>query len=155
MAVQRLVDFLNQTHTFYSTVKHEPAYSALSSAKSAHISAKEMVKSVLIKLDGSYTLAVLPSNAKIDFKKLKQITGSQNATLAEEEDLETIFPDCTTGAVPPLGNLYHIPVISDSLITCHDEMFFEAGSHREIMKMRISDYLKLTHPKIAAIHRNY
>jgi Ala-tRNA(Pro) deacylase len=153
MIVQRLLDYLEQTHTYYSTVKHKAAYTALTSAKSAHISGTEMVKSILVKLDGNYTLAVLPSTSKIDFKKLKEITGSHIATLADEEDLESIFPDCTTGAMPPLGNLYHIPVISDSLITRKQDLFFEAGSHREIMKMHISDYLKLTHPKIASIHR--
>jgi len=154
MIVQRLVDYLEQTHTYYSTVKHTAAYTALSSAKSAHVSVREMVKSVLVKLDGNYILAVLPSISKIDFKKLKEITGSHTATLADEEDLENLFPDCTTGAIPPLGNLYHIPVISDSLVTKQKDLFFEAGSHREIVKMHISDYLKLTHPKIALIHRN-
>ena len=154
MAVQRLLEYLEQNHTFYSTLKHEPAYTALSAAKSAHISSREMVKSVLLKLDGIYTLAVLPSASKIDFKKVKQVTGSQIATLADEEDLESIFPDCTTGAIPPLGNLYHMPVLSDPLITEHEDIFFEAGNHREIMQMHMSDYLKLTHPKIVAIHRS-
>jgi len=154
MAVQRLLDFLNQNHTYYSTMKHEAAYSALKAAKTAKVPSKEMVKSVLLVLDGSYTLAVLPSSSKIDFKKVKEITGTHNASLADEEELESIFPDCTTGAIPPLGNLYHIPVISDSMITAQRDIFFEAGNHREIMKMHIDDYLKLTHPKIAAIHRS-
>ncbi|MDA3810740.1 MAG: YbaK/EbsC family protein [Spirochaetaceae bacterium] len=153
MAVQRLLDFLNQTHTFYSTVKHDPAYTARSSAKSAHIPSKEMVKSVLLLLDGSYILAVLTSSAKIDFKKVKQVTGSHIASLADEDDIESLFPDCTTGAIPPFGNLYHLPVISDVDVQRHKNIFFEAGTHREIMKMFMSDYLKLAHPKIAAIHR--
>lgn len=154
MVVQRLLELLNQNHIDYSTVKHSPAYTALSSAKSARISGNEMVKSILLKLDGSYTLAVLPSTSKIDFKRLKEITGSQRAALADEEDLENIFPDCTTGAMPPLGNLYQIPVISDELITKQQNLFFEGGSHREIVRILYSDYLKLAHPKIANIHRN-
>ena len=153
MAVRRLLVFLDQNHTEYSTMKHEAAYTALSSANRAHISGHEMVKSILLKLDGVYTLAVLPSTARIDFKKLKEVTGSHIASLAEEDEIETIFPDCTTGAIPPLGNLYHIPVISDNMITEHDDIFFEAGSHREIMKMHMSDYIKLAHPKIAEIHQ--
>ncbi len=154
MVVQRLLELLNQNHIDYSTVKHSPAYTALSSAKKARIPGKEMVKSILLKLDGNYTLAVLPSTSKIDFKRLKEITGSQTASLADEEDLENIFPDCTTGAMPPLGNLYHIPIISDSLIIKQEDLFFEAGSHREIVKMHCSDFLKLAHPKIASIRRD-
>lgn len=153
MVVQRLLNFLEHNHTEFFTVRHKAAYTALSSAKSAHIKSSDMVKSVLLNLDGIYTLAVLPSTSKIDFKKIKEITGSQMAALAEEEELENLFPDCTTGAIPPLGNLYFIPVITDSKIIEKKDIFFEAGSHREIMKIHLSDYLKLTHPKIALIHR--
>lgn len=155
MAVQRLLNYLNQTHTFYSTQRHKPAYTALASAKSAQISGKDMAKSVLLKLDGSFTLAVLPSTAKIDLKKIKEITGSHIAVLADEEDLESAFPDCSVGAIPPMGNLYHIPVITDTVITRHADMFFEPGSHREIMKIHMSDFIRLTHPKIAEIHRQF
>lgn len=155
MAVQRLVDYLNQNHTYYSTIKHEAAYTSLSSAKAANISGKEMVKSLLLKVDGSYILAVLPSHEKLDFRKVKEVTGSRTAALAEEEDLEDLFPDCSPGAIPPLGNLYHIPVITDSDVLEISDLYFEPGSHREVMKMHLNDYLKLTHPRIAHIHRIY
>ncbi len=154
MAVERLISFLDQNHTEYKRLKHEKAYSALESAENAHISKNKMVKSVLLKLDGIHNLIVLPSNKKIDLKKLKEVTGSHNIELSVEEEIESIFPDCMTGAIPPLGNLYQIPVITDSLITEQDDIFFEPGSHREILKIAISDYIKLTHPRIAEIHKN-
>lgn len=155
MAVQRLVDFLNQNHAYYSTIKHKAAYTSLTSAKAAHIPGKEMIKSLLLKLDGSYTLAVLPSEERVDFRKVKEITGSKTVYLAGEEDLEELFPDCSPGAIPPLGNLYHVPVITDSDVLKIEDLYFEPGSHREVMKMHLTDYLKLAHPRIAQIHRDY
>lgn len=153
MAVMRLLQFLDQNHAHYRTRRHRVAYSALASAKMAEVPKGEMVKTLLLSLDGSYTLAVLPSTKKLDFKKLKEITGSQNASLVREEELEGVFPDCTRGAIPPLGNLYHIPVISDKMIMNHQEIFFEPGSHREVMEIPTRDFLKLTHPRLADIHR--
>ncbi|MCP4149374.1 MAG: YbaK/EbsC family protein [bacterium] len=154
MAVQRLVNFLEQNHIVYSTQKHDPAYSAFSSAKTAHVPCREMVKSILLKMDGTYSLVVLPSTSRIDFKKLKEVTGTHSASIADIENLEEMFPDCVTGAIPPLGNLYHLPVITDSQITEHEDMFFEAGNHREIMKINLRDFIKLSHPRIATIHKN-
>lgn len=153
MAVKRLVEYLEQNHAEFTTVRHDPAYTSLSSAKAAHISGRDMVKSVLLKVDGSFLLAVLPCYEKIDFRRVKEATGSQTATLADEEELESMFPDCSPGAIPPLGNLYHMPVITDSDLMGRKDFYFEAGSHREIMKMHLSDYIKLTHPRIATIHR--
>ncbi len=153
MAVQRLLDMLKHNHTEYSIIKHEVAGNAFSSALTAHVPGNKMVKSLLLKLDNHYTMVVLPSTSTIDFKKLKEVTGTHLAELAREDDLENIFPDCSTGAIPPLGNLYHMPVITDNLICKSEDMFFEAGSHREIIKMHYSDYVKLTHPKIVSIHK--
>lgn len=155
MAVKRLTNFLDQNHTFYSILKHNPAYTPLSSAKEAHISGHEMIKSILLKTDGSFLLAVLKSSEKIDFHKIKEVTGSRSVELAEEEELESLFPDCSPGAIPPLGNLFHIPVITDQDVLDKKDVYFEAGSYREIMKMHLSDYIKLTHPRIAEIHREF
>ncbi|MBB6482643.1 aminoacyl-tRNA deacylase [Spirochaeta isovalerica] len=155
MAVERLVSFLNQNGTDFRTIRHDPAYSSLSSAKAAHISGREMVKSVLLKADGSYLLVVLPSTEKIDFHRIKEITGSLSVSLADEEEVESIFPDCSPGAIPPLGNLYHMPVITDSDVLEKKDLFFEAGSHREIMRLHMNDFLKLTHPRIATVHRDF
>lgn len=153
MAVQRLIEYLEHTNTYFTTIKHDAAYTALSSAKAAHVSGKNMVKSVLIKLETSFMLAVLPSDKKIDFRKIKEITGSQTATLADEEEIEEIFPDCSPGAIPPLGNLYQMAVITDKEILDSQNLFFEPGSHREIMQIHLHDYLRLTHPRIAEIQR--
>lgn len=153
MAVKRLVDYLEHTNTYYTTIRHEAAYTALSSAKAAHVSGRKMVKSVLLKLDESYALAVLPSDKKVDFHRIKELTGSQTAVLADEEDIEEIFPDCSPGAIPPLGNLYHMPVITDKEILDSQSLFFEPGSHREVMKIHLHDFLRLAHPRIAVIHR--
>jgi len=155
MAVERLISFLDQNRAYYSTLRHKPAYTSLSSAKAAHVSCREMVKSVLLKTDGSFLLAVLPSVEKVDFHRIKEITGSQSVTLADEEEVENLFPDCSPGAIPPLGNLYHMPVITDSDILAKEEIYFEAGSYREVMKLHLNDYMRLTHPRVGSIHRSF
>ena len=59
-----------------------------------------------------------------------------------------MFPDCETGAMPPFGHLFNMPVyISDTLIQ-QDEISFNAGDHAETIKMKTSDLVDLVQPII-------
>ncbi len=154
MAVKKLMTYLNQNHIWYQVIKHPQAYTARQTASLAHVRSKEMAKSVVMKLDGDPVLVVLPAHYKVDFRRIKQITGAKDVELAREEEMEDFFPDCNTGAMPPFGNLYHMNVYADKDLTEDDDIAFNAGSHRELLKMHFRDYTRLVHPKIYDIHRH-
>ena len=154
MVVKKLENYLEQNHVWYEKITHSRTYTAQETAASAHIKGKELAKSVMIKLDGETALAVLPAYLKVDFKRIKQISGAKKIKLAMEEDMEEFFPDCTIGAMPPFGNLYQIPVYADSTLENDEDIAFNAGSHMELIKMHFKDFNKLVHPKIHDIHRH-
>jgi Ala-tRNA(Pro) deacylase len=113
-----------------------------------------MAKSIIIKLDGEPVLLVLPAGSKVDFRKVKQITGAKEVELAREEEMEDIFPDCKTGAMPPFGNLYHMSVFADKDLIEDEDIAFNGGDHRELVKMHFRDFNRLVHPKIYDLHRH-
>ena len=154
MVLKKLENFLEQNNVWYEKITHPRAYTAQETAASAHIKGKELAKSVMIKLDGETVLAVLPAYLKVDFKRIKQISGAKKIKLAMEEDMEETFPDCTIGAMPPFGNLYQIPVYADSILEDDEDIAFNAGSHMELIKMHFHDFNKLVHPIIHDIHRH-
>ena len=154
MVVKKLENYLEQNHVWYEKITHSRTYTAQETAASAHIKGKELAKSVMIKLDGETVLAVLPASFKVDFKRIKQISGAKKIKLAMEEDMEEIFPDCTIGAMPPFGNLYQIPVYADSTLESDEDIAFNAGSHMELIRMHFKDFTKLVHPIIHDIHRH-
>ena len=154
MVVKKLENYLEQNHVWYEKITHPRTYTAQETAASAHIKGKELAKSVMIKLDGETALAVLPAYLKVDFKRIKEISGAKKIMLAMEEDIEEIFPDCTIGAMPPFGNLYQVPVYADSTLENDEDIAFNAGSHMELIKMHFKDFNKLVHPKIHDIHRH-
>ena len=154
MAVKKLENYLEQSKVWYEKISHPRTYTAQETAASAHIKGKELAKSVMIELDGEAALAVLPAYLKIDFKRMKQISGAKKIKLALEEDMEDVFPDCTIGAMPPFGNLYQIPVYADSTLEDDKDIAFNAGSHMELIKMHFRDFNKLVHPEIHNIHRH-
>jgi len=154
MATRKLVDYLEHNNIQFNSLKHQRTFSAKKTAASAHIKGKEMAKTLLLKLDDQYTMAVLPADYKVDMKRIKQISGAKYVELATEWELEKVFPDCKVGAMPPFGNLYHIPVIVDKTLEEDTEICFNAGTHKELFQIKYQDYKKLVHPRLANIHRH-
>ena len=76
------------------------------------------------------------------------MTGVQTAELASEREFKQHFPDCETGAMPPFGNLYGIPVYVDESLAEDREIAFNAGSHFELIKMAYRDFDRLVKPEV-------
>ena len=145
----KLKEFLDNHKIRYATISHPPAYTAGEIAEEAHISGKELAKTVMIKVDGKLAMAVLPANQVIDFDLLKQATGGRKVELAKEQEFKSQFPDCEVGAMPPFGNLYDMDVYVEEALSWDDEIGFNAGTHTEIVKLAYKDFENLVHPKIA------
>jgi len=148
MPVQKLKEFLDSNNIRYVTISHSRAYTAHEIAASAHVSGRELAKTVMIKLDGKMAMAVLPAPYKVDLELLKAATGAGRIELASEREFRDLFPECETGAMPPFGNLYGMDVYVAHTLTADEEIAFNAGSHTELIRMAYKDYEKLINPKV-------
>ncbi len=148
MPVKKLKEFLDQERVKYVSIVHSPAYTAQEVAASAHVTGRELAKTVIVELDGKLAMAVLPANRKIVLQDLREITGSDEVKFASEEEFKKRFPDCETGAMPPFGNLYGMEVFASESLGTSEQIAFNAGSHTEIMKLAYSDFERLVHPKV-------
>jgi Ala-tRNA(Pro) deacylase len=151
MPGKKIREFLDSHQVKYISVTHSPAYTAQQIAQVAHIPAKELAKTVMIKIDGKMSMAVLPADHKVDFDLLKNIAGADRVEIASEQEFRTLFPDCEVGAMPPFGNLYDMEVYVHEALTEDEEIGFNAGSHSEIIKMAYKDFESLVKPKIVDI----
>src|SRR5438874_13338438 len=116
MPVRTLKEFLDREKVKYVSIIHSTAYTAQEVAASAHVTGKELAKTVIVELDGKMAMAVLPANRKIVLQDLREVTGSEQVKFASEETFKKKFPDCETGAMPPFGNLYGMDVyLAESL----------------------------------------
>ena len=140
--------FLDGHEVRYVVISHAKAYTAQGIAAVSHISGKYLAKTVIVKLDGALAMAVLPASYQVDLIALKRAVGVKDAELASEREFKQHFPDCETGAMPPFGNLYGIPVYVDETLTEDDEIAFNAGSHRELIRMMYTDFDRLVRPEV-------
>src|SRR5438045_5483080 len=148
MPVKKLKDFLDREKIKYISIVHSIAYTAQEVAASAHITGKELAKTIIVELDGKMAMAVLPANRKIVLQDLREVTGCDEVKFASEEEFKRKFPDCETGAMPPFGNLYGMEVYAAAGLAENDEIAFNAGSHTEVIKMSYKDFERLVKPKV-------
>ncbi len=148
MPVRTLREFLDKNKVKYVAVSHSPSYTAQEIAASAHISGKELAKTVMIKIDGKMAMAALPASRHVNFELLAEALGGREVDLADEREFEDLFGDCEVGAMPPFGNLYDLPVYVADELAEDDEIAFNAGSHTELFRMAYADFARLVKPTV-------
>ena len=147
MVLQRLREYLDQEQVKYVIITHSPATTAQEIAAAAHISGKEMAKSVMMKVDGEMVMVVLPASTKVDLGRLLDATGADGVELAQEREFEHLFPGCELGAMPPFGNLFGLRTFVADELTEDEEIAFNAGSTTELIRMAYQDYARLVQPR--------
>jgi Ala-tRNA(Pro) deacylase len=149
MAISRkLKTYLDKNKIKYSTLKHKEAFTAQEIAAAQHIPGKQVVKSVLIKADDKYVLAVLPAIHMVDFSSLKKALNAKKVSLATENEINKVIPDFEIGAMPPFGSMFDLPVYADSTLKEDKEIVFNAGTHKDMVKMKYKDFEKLAKPAL-------
>jgi Ala-tRNA(Pro) deacylase len=143
---QRIRDYLDSQNVPYETLHHSQAFSAQEVAHSLHVSGKRCVKVVVAKGDNKPVLVVLPASHRLNFQDLKSALKANQLEMLIESELVGLFPDCDLGAVPPFGNLYGIGVWVDRAVANAEKIVFCAGTHEDCIRMRYSDFAKLTMP---------
>ncbi len=153
MPVQRLKEFLDKNNIKYVVVSHSRAFTAAAIGAITHIPGREIAKTVMVKLDGNLAMVVVPGSRSVDLNALKAAVPAKTATIVPEPEFSDSFPDCEVGAMPPFGTLYTLPVFVDEMLTHDEEIAFNAGSHRELVRMSYRDFERLEHPKVLKIVR--
>ena len=121
-----LVAYLERNGIAHEIVQHPAAFSAHGVATAVHVPDKTIAKTLIVQAGDRHVMVVLPADHRLDDHALKTALGVKHLSLAREEDLTSLFPDCEIGAMPPFGNLYALPVFVDSSLTEDEEILFNA-----------------------------
>jgi Ala-tRNA(Pro) deacylase len=151
MAIRRTLEFLDGESVKYVVMHHSAAYTAQEVAASAHIPGKCMAKTVIVDIDGSLALAVVPADRDVEMGMLRTAARAQSVALADPSQFADRFEGCQLGMEPPLGNLFGMETYVDKGMTKQDWIAFNAGSHTDVIEMAFNDYLRVAHPKVVKI----
>ena len=148
MAIAPLVeDYLSRHGARYDVIAHPRSSHSAQSAAAAGIPGERLVKAVVLRDDDddAVLLAVLPSTFSVHIGHLSEETHRQ-LRLADEADLQSVFPDCSLGAIPPLGPAYGVRIILDDTLESHEDLYFEAGDHEHLVHMTTPQFMALVGP---------
>ena len=138
-----LREYLDELGIHYDVVKHTPTNSSMETAAAAHVPGDKLVKSVLLKDDQDYLMAVVPSTYHVQLSDLPSMFSRHAMELVPENEIAAIFTDCEVGAIPPIGNAYAIDMVVDNRLYDCDDLYIEAGDHESLLHINNRDFRKL------------
>lgn len=138
-----LQSYLQHSDASYEVVPHPHSANSRETAMVAHIPTNRLVKSVILGDDmGAYMMAVLPANYQVGVGRLGLHYG-RKLHLASEREVEALFSDCETGAIPAVGQAYGLMTVIEEEVSRGADVYFEAGDHEELVHMGTDSFLDL------------
>ncbi|GAA4893013.1 YbaK/EbsC family protein [Ferrimonas pelagia] len=143
----RVSDYLNSLGIPYSLVAHAHSQSATQSALSAGVPVRQTAKAVILEdHEGRRIMAVLPAGNRLIVRKLAEQLGLE-LHLVPESRLKGAFDDCELGALPAVGDPYHVQAVYDDQLGEEQEIYMEAGDHEHL--------IRLSHPAFLTVIANH
>jgi Ala-tRNA(Pro) deacylase len=150
-ALSRIETFLKERKIPYEVLSHPETYKALDLPESLRAPSRQVAKVVIVRAKHHYFMMVLPSHLRLDPRRVARILWTDQASLATEEELKALFPDCEIGAMPPFGEIYGLPVYVDVSLIQEPVLYFPAGTHHHVIKMHFQDFKHWVNPKIGVL----
>lgn len=155
--LHRLLSYLDSHRVPYTHDSHPIAFTAREVAGAEHVPEKMMAKTVVFLTENGYGMAVLPADMYVDMSDLRAALGATRLRLASESELIALFPHCELGSMPPFGNglLYDLPVYADPSLGEQEMIAFNAGTHRDCIRVRWDHYRGMVKPVVVPFaHRS-
>lgn len=155
MVPRDLEEYLSKSNVWYEVRHHPRTMTAEELAQRENVDGHQVAKVVVMREGGKYFMMVLPASYFVDLREARRLSGHPNLHFATEGELQDAFPDCELGAMPPLGQMYHMPVYVEQDLAKDDVIEFNAGSHEDAIRMKYRDYEWMSHPRIMHFARNW
>jgi Ala-tRNA(Pro) deacylase len=145
---ERMEQYLRENSVGFEVMAHSQAFTMQEVAAALHVPGDQVAKVVIVCADDKMAMLVLPAPYRLNTEKARALLGAKKARLAKEDEFADLFPDCATGAMPPFGNLYDVPVYVDRALAEESDIVFRIGTHRESMKVAYADFARLVQPTV-------
>jgi Ala-tRNA(Pro) deacylase len=145
---KRVREFLDGGGVRYELIHHQVDYTAEEAAEHSHTPGRAFAKAVIVRAGADYVMAVLPAHHVVDLERLSAALDHRTVELATEGEVSQLCPDCETGAIPPFGNLYQLPVCISPALAEQDEITVVGGGHADVIRLPYRDFASLVKPRV-------
>ncbi|MGZ6269303.1 MAG: aminoacyl-tRNA deacylase [Candidatus Limnocylindrales bacterium] len=145
-----LLEWLVSHRVEYELHEHPLTFTARETARAEAIDPHTFAKTVgVIGDDGRRALLVIDATDQLDMLKARKVLGVGRVHLLSEPELIELCPGCDVGTMPPIGELFSLPVHADFAIREDAEITFHAGSHRYTVRVEREAWERAAHVQYA------
>jgi Cys-tRNA(Pro)/Cys-tRNA(Cys) deacylase len=113
---------------------------------------RQVFKTLVARVDGDLTVAVVPVAGTLDLKALAAATGGRKAVMADPADAERAT-GYVRGGISPLGQRKALPTVVDESALQFATVMISAGKRGLQVELPPTDLVRLTRARTAPIAR--
>jgi Cys-tRNA(Pro)/Cys-tRNA(Cys) deacylase len=113
---------------------------------------RQVFKTLVARVDGALTVAVVPVSGTLDLKALAAAAGAKKAVMADVKHAERTT-GYVAGGISPLGQRKPLPTVLDESALQHPAIHVSGGRRGLEIELAPADLKRLTNATIAAIAR--
>jgi Cys-tRNA(Pro)/Cys-tRNA(Cys) deacylase len=141
-------------HTLHPYDPEHPAEQGFGEAAVAALGAdpRQVFKTLVTRVDGTLTVAVVPVSGSLDLKALAAAMGGRKATMADPADAERTT-GYVRGGISPLGQRKALPTVVDESALGFATVMVSAGRRGLQVELPPAELVRLTRARTAPIGR--
>ncbi len=144
----KLIKYLEKAGVKHEILEHKTVYTAIDAAITMKKKMQEIAKSLLIKVDKDYYIALLPADNNLNFDKLKKTISKETKKeiktikIPGEKIMENALK-IKAGSLTAFGKMHKAKVIVDKKMEKIKKAIFASGSSNHSIEMAVKDFIKL------------
>ena len=150
----RALERARVVHTLHPYDAEHPADRGHGEAAVAALGAdpRQVFKTLVARVDGALTVAVVPVSGTLDLKALAAAAGGRKAAMADPADAERTT-GYVLGGISPLGQRKALPTVVDESALGFVTVMVSAGRRGLQVELAPAELVRLTRARTAAIGR--
>lgn len=141
---KKVDDFLKKSAVKFELVNHKMVFTAFDKAATLRIKPALVGKVLVLKADKDLVMALIPGDRNLDFDKLQKAAKVKKISFVKEEIIKEKFKGVDPGAIPPLRELWGMPVLADRTLMGQTKIILSGGSYGWSIKMTPAAFKKIT-----------
>ncbi|MFA5925447.1 MAG: YbaK/EbsC family protein [Parcubacteria group bacterium] len=158
---KKILNYLNGKKYKFEIIRHKTTYTAFDTARTTQkhekkVKQEEIAKTLVMKIDKEYVLAIIPANKRLDKKKfLKAVNmdrkkrkeeNIKSVDFAKEGWMKKNIPG-KVGATAPFREYLGLDIYADAVLAKQKYLFAGSGEYEYSIKIPSKIYFKIEEPK--------
>lgn len=150
---QKIIKFLKDNRIKLEAIEHRTVYTAYDKAQTLRVKPNMIGKTLVLKIDNELAIVLIPGNKNLDKNKFKKVVNSfrkkqnlkliKNIDFISEKLMKNKFKGVKMGAIPPFGNLWHLPTFIDKSLLNQTKIIVNGGNYNWSIKISPATLKKL------------